>query len=572
MKDCCAHPPARQCIAMTKPQDSQAGSIARPHELRLHPRRKLSGMAYVELAQDNGGILLNLSEGGFAIQSALALSSREFPDLRFQLPNMRGWLTGSGRVVWLSESKKEAGIQFLDLHEHARAQIHMWVGKDGLGEPETPASAARNGSPDAVGPETSRAEPLHASQTVLGSRSTGAERASASAQSYGAAPMRHGGPTPVEDDRSFRFNDYSMFAADANGSVTWAEPVRHKRGWGSYILFTILLAALFFVLGAMIGRDNLNGLVSSSLDGWRRIQGEAPPSTKAPAPPAATESSTPSGTESQSSATPSTPSGNGNDAASGTTQGAANNGTTAAPPTPGNTANAAAPPTVASEPQGAAGTANAEPSPQEQSAGNTPASSAVAASSNTPPSAATKPSGDSGVSKARERHAIAPKNATPPRRETAYANADAAGSNDYGRSILVNAPAPGSPPFFFHLPGEPVSASPSVAISARRSIQVPPRAYEGGYGTERMVVGKLIAHSDPFYPPEARAQHIEGIVELHALVGRSGEVLSVTPVSGPGVLAAAGVTALHEWRYEPTFINGDPVETQVDVTMVFRSR
>jgi len=48
---------------------------------------KLSPMAYVELGQDNGGILLNLSEGGFAVQSALALTSRVFSELRFQVPS-----------------------------------------------------------------------------------------------------------------------------------------------------------------------------------------------------------------------------------------------------------------------------------------------------------------------------------------------------------------------------------------------------------------------------------------------------------------------------------------------------
>jgi Gram-negative bacterial TonB protein C-terminal/PilZ domain len=549
---------------MTKLQDSQAGSIARPHELRLHPRRKLAGMAYVELTQDNGGILLNLSEGGFAIQSALALSSSEFPDLRFQLPNMRGWLTGSGRVVWISESKKEAGIQFLDLHEHARAQIRMWVGKDGLSEPETAASAAGNGSPVGVGAEMSHAEAVRTSQAFLGARNAGAERAGA--QSYGAAPLRHSGSTSAEDDRSFRFNDYSMFAADPNGNVTWAEPIRQKRGWGSYVLFTILLAALFFVLGAMMGRDNLSGLV---VDGWKRIQGEEPPSTKAPAPPASTESSTPSGSDGQSSAVPSTPSGNGSDTASSATQGAASNGTIT-PTQPGNSANVPAS-NAASEPKGPGSTADGEVSAPKQSSADNGAGLTAAAASSSPSSTATKASGDPAPSRARERNAVASKNGTLPRGDASYSNADAAGSNEYGRSILVTAPAPGSPPFFVHLPGEPVSASSSVAISARRSIQVPPRAYDGGYGTQRMVVGKLLAHSDPYYPVDARAKHIEGIVELHALVGRSGEVLKITPVSGPGVLLAASVTALREWRYEPTFINGDPVETQVDVTMVFRS-
>ena len=557
---------------MTKLQNSQTGGVDRPHELRLHPRRKLSGMAYVELTQDNGGILLNLSEGGFAIQSALVLSSTEFPDLRFQLPNMRGWLTGSGRVAWLSESKKEAGIQFLDLHEHARAQVRMWVGKDGLDEPETPASTSGNGAPAGVNPEISRGSEANASQTFWGSRSLGAERATV--QNYAAAPVRHREPAPAEDDRGFRFNDYSMFAADATGSVTWAEPIRQKRGWGSYVLFTILLAALFFVLGAIIGRDNLNGLVSSSVDGWKRIQGDATPSTKPPAPPpSATESSTPPIGGGQSTAASGTPSANGNDTVSGATQGAASNGTSAPPTQPGNGANAAAPLSSATvEPQSQATTAKDEAAsvPQQSSVGNA-GSNAAAASNNSPVSPAAKTSADSRVSKARERNPFPTKTGTPGA-ETSDSNPDAFGSTESGRSILVTAPAPGSPPFFVHLPGEPVSASSSVAISARRSIQVPPRAYDGGYGTQRMIVGKLLAHSDPFYLVDARAKHIEGIVELHALVGRSGEVLRVTPVSGPGVLVTAGVTALREWRYEPTFINGDPVETQVDVTMVFSSR
>ncbi len=88
-------------------------------------------MAYVELGQDNGGILLNLSEGGFAVQSALALTSREFSELRFQVPALQGWLTASGRIVWISDSKKEAGIQFTELPGGARAEIQNWVAAEG---------------------------------------------------------------------------------------------------------------------------------------------------------------------------------------------------------------------------------------------------------------------------------------------------------------------------------------------------------------------------------------------------------------------------------------------------------
>jgi TonB family protein len=137
-------------------------------------------------------------------------------------------------------------------------------------------------------------------------------------------------------------------------------------------------------------------------------------------------------------------------------------------------------------------------------------------------------------------------------------------------SILVNAPGPGSPPFFVNLPGEAVSASGAVAISARRTLEILPRP--AGFGSERVVIGKLISHSEPFYPAEARKERLEGNVELQARVGRTGQIISVTPVSGPRLLSSAAMTAVREWRYEPTFVNGDPAETLAEITVVFRLR
>src|SRR5882762_3544430 len=101
------------------------------HGNRAHARRRIPPVAYVELGQENGGILLNLSEGGLAMRSALPLASREFTGLRFQAPSSQGWLTASGRIVWLSNSKKEAGIQFTELPGEARMEIHQWVSAEG---------------------------------------------------------------------------------------------------------------------------------------------------------------------------------------------------------------------------------------------------------------------------------------------------------------------------------------------------------------------------------------------------------------------------------------------------------
>ena len=135
----------------------------------------------------------------------------------------------------------------------------------------------------------------------------------------------------------------------------------------------------------------------------------------------------------------------------------------------------------------------------------------------------------------------------------------------------MNAPEPGSPPLFVNLPNDAVSASQEIAISAQRSIVVAPRRGSDGR-SERVVIGKLVSHSEPFYSREARSKGIEGSVELRLRIGRTGQVIGVTPIHGPEELMSAAVAAVREWRYEPTFLDGDPAETQADVTMVFRAR
>jgi len=69
----------------------------------------------VELGDGNGGIALNVSEGGLAITAAGLLTSDYFPSIRFQLPKSDVWIETSGQVAWASDSKKGAGIQFVDV-------------------------------------------------------------------------------------------------------------------------------------------------------------------------------------------------------------------------------------------------------------------------------------------------------------------------------------------------------------------------------------------------------------------------------------------------------------------------
>ncbi|HEU0370274.1 MAG TPA: PilZ domain-containing protein, partial [Candidatus Acidoferrum sp.] len=240
---------------MTKPEVHTESAEARLGK-RAHLRRKLAPMAYVELGQDNGGILLNLSEGGFAVQSALTLTSREFPELRFQVPAHQGWLTARGRIVWLSASKKEAGVQFTELPGEARQEIYKWVSTDG--EPEKPTERF---------PKPPR-ETRPASRPIIETPSRAGSDARETQVAYNAvqnrerarSPQTEPAPVAVAEPpaQDFRFTDYSMFAEVPEKDAVWAEPARRRGSWGVRALLVILVAALFFALGATVGRSTVD--------------------------------------------------------------------------------------------------------------------------------------------------------------------------------------------------------------------------------------------------------------------------------------------------------------------------
>jgi protein TonB len=57
---------------------------------------------------------------------------------------------------------------------------------------------------------------------------------------------------------------------------------------------------------------------------------------------------------------------------------------------------------------------------------------------------------------------------------------------------------------------------------------------------------------------------------VHATVGRDGRVRTAEVVSGLPALSETAMKAVREWRYKPTLLNGQPIESEVDVKMTFR--
>lgn len=87
--------------------------------------------------------------------------------------------------------------------------------------------------------------------------------------------------------------------------------------------------------------------------------------------------------------------------------------------------------------------------------------------------------------------------------------------------------------------------------------------------SQGVVEGLLVRKVTPEYPPIARTAHIQGSVQLSAVIGKDGKIENVQVISGHPMLAQAALNAVKQWRYKPYVLNGQPVEVQTTITVNF---
>ena len=79
----------------------------------------------------------------------------------------------------------------------------------------------------------------------------------------------------------------------------------------------------------------------------------------------------------------------------------------------------------------------------------------------------------------------------------------------------------------------------------------------------------LIHRVEPAYPQLARQTHREGHVELHAIIATDGTIQSLQVVSGDALFLRSAFDAVSQWRYHPTILNGQPVEIDTYITVIY---
>jgi len=110
------------------------------------------------------------------------------------------------------------------------------------------------------------------------------------------------------------------------------------------------------------------------------------------------------------------------------------------------------------------------------------------------------------------------------------------------------------------------------------SSAVPPPPPPKAVAPKRIRVGgqvesaRLIFQPKPDYPPLAKMARIQGTVRLEAIISKDGTIQDLKVLSGHPLLVKSALEAVQRWRYQPTLLNGEPVEvvTEIDVNFTLQ--
>jgi protein TonB len=80
---------------------------------------------------------------------------------------------------------------------------------------------------------------------------------------------------------------------------------------------------------------------------------------------------------------------------------------------------------------------------------------------------------------------------------------------------------------------------------------------------------RIVNRVQPVYPPLARQTRISGTVRLHAIISKDGTIQQLEVISGHPLLQQAALDAVRQWRYQPTLLNGEPVEVDTTIDVIF---
>ena len=137
--------------------DSPYG-LSLTQDRRQDRRQKMDGVTYLNVERDNGGILLDLSEGGMCISVANPLAKSAQIQFSLWIEENRS-IEGTGQVCWLSESGRSAGVRFLSVQKESREKIRECLAGSGFPVKKTTSDAATETAATTPSPSQALARP-----------------------------------------------------------------------------------------------------------------------------------------------------------------------------------------------------------------------------------------------------------------------------------------------------------------------------------------------------------------------------------------------------------------------------
>jgi len=565
-----AHIPAKaEAAAPDAERHVPVEAIHPTRDRRLQMRTTPASRAYVELGGANGGTVLNISETGMAVAAADPLVVDDYlPRIRFQLPSSGQSIEISAQIVWLAESKKSAGIRFVDLTADARNQISNWIAS------EKPATEFEGLTPTPVESlvpaslETFPEEPIGSAfpeQDQLSLPERIAHTASQASKIVTPETLEANPPSFVTalQEREHRHAPVPGIGPQVRTRKVESSADRIENSPSrSYVLEIsgFRVAAVMFLF-AVISLSVVLTVGRGPLGKRLRDAQKSIPAVDATSP------ALPNGPDEATSRTSTPP--------------VANTFLTPAviPPASATAGPRSEIPSAQS--------LNARPDDSAIRVGPIEPSSAITTRSPTDsdnPEASPERKGLSGLiarnaprpASPKPLHspkAVGPINGAPanpaPRRVTPATRAAPHLSSP--PTILVTGPGDGSKPFRLILPEKPIAASPSFAMTSQLSVLVAPEPGPAvTHEPARLQAGELVSFVWPRYPRPGDRHGSSETVKVRTTIGERGQVLDIKLVSGSSSLLPAAMSAIRLWRYKPTLLNRRPVQAQQDVTIEFR--
>lgn len=103
----------------------------------------------------------------------------------------------------------------------------------------------------------------------------------------------------------------------------------------------------------------------------------------------------------------------------------------------------------------------------------------------------------------------------------------------------------------------------------RQPTVVRPKAPNSLSVSSGVMAGNLLVKTLPQYPAIPKSAHIQGTVVLQATISKSGSIKNLRVIGGPPMLQQAAMDAVRSWRYRPYLLNGEPVEVETTINVVF---